>query len=142
MRNSAKVYHIYQEDGREKLLTCMRNPSGPAGHLLCKAEVLCLRTDKLYCPICALFGFVTCGNAVKMGECYICKGLCNLAETAFRLFALLLQHDKNEWRVCQREFEKRCISWQEMHVGRKTLNHNTRALCPCKMFAWHKLFLQ
>ena len=70
------------------------------------------------------------------------EGLCNLAETAFRLFALLLQHDKNEWRVCQREFEKRCISWQEMHGVCKTLNHNTRALCPSKMFAWHKLFLQ
>ena len=32
----------------EKSLLCMGNPSGPAGHLPCKAEEFCLRTDKLF----------------------------------------------------------------------------------------------
>ena len=30
---------------------CMGNPSGPAGHLPCKAEEFCLRTDKLFAVI-------------------------------------------------------------------------------------------
>ena len=35
----------------EKSLLCMGNPSGPAGHLPCKAEEFCLRTDKLFAAI-------------------------------------------------------------------------------------------
>ncbi len=35
----------------EKSLLCMGNPSGSEGHLPCKAEEFCLRTDKLFAAI-------------------------------------------------------------------------------------------
>ena len=40
--------NINESEKGEKSLLCMGNPSGPAGHLPCKAEEFCLRTDKLF----------------------------------------------------------------------------------------------
>ena len=43
--------NINESEKGEKSLLCMGNPSGPAGHLPCKAEEFCLRTDKLFAAI-------------------------------------------------------------------------------------------
>ena len=47
----ASMDNINGSEKGEKSLLCMGNPSGPSGHLPCKAEEFCLRTDKLFAAI-------------------------------------------------------------------------------------------
>ena len=51
--NTGRIHGRHKRVGKkgEKSLLCMGNPSGPAGHLPCKAEEFCLRTDKLFAAI-------------------------------------------------------------------------------------------